>query len=127
MKISRLQILLVDCFIPVVFYICYILSRLMHVTLPTCYVRKFGIVCPACGGTRCIIAFTNAEFVNSFKCNAYIFLTIIFLVIALLFLNITVFSNNEICKRICLKILNFRLVILWAITFLLFGVVRNLI
>ena len=128
MKISRLQVVIIDSIVPVVFAVCYILSRFMHSVLPLCYVREYsGFLCPACGGTRCVIAFTRFDFVESFFYNPYIFITIIVTALLLIFLNIIVFTKNNACKKIFSKVVKPRLVILWAIGFVAYGVIRNIV
>ena len=128
MKISRLQIVLIDILAVVSLVICYILSRLMYIGLPVCFIKNSsGFLCPACGGTRCVMAFTSVDFADSFKYNPYIFITIIFVVIALILLNVTVFTNSVICQKISAKFLNYRTVIFWGIGFALFGIIRNII
>ena len=128
MKISRLQVILIDILALLSFVFCYILSRLMHGRLPVCFIKEMlGFLCPACGGTRCVIAFTSIDFADSFKYNPYIFVTIIFMVIVLMFLNFTVFINSEACRNICRKVLNYRAIIFWAIGFAVFGIIRNFV
>jgi len=127
MKISRLQVILIDILALLSFFVSYILSRFMLATLPDCFFKGFGFVCPACGGTRAVITFTSADFLSSFKYNPYIFITIIFAVIALIILNITVFSKNSICKKVSCVIFDYKTVIFWAIGFAIFGIIRNLV
>ena len=127
MKISRLHVVIIDCLVPIAFLVCYITSRFMHSLSIICYVKKMGFECPACGGTRCVISFTDFDFVSSFNYNPYIFITIIFTAITLVFMNVTVFSESQTCEKLFTKLISFRLVIIWAIGFVLFGIIRNFI
>ena len=49
---------------------------------PTCLINeKFGILCPSCGGTRCISNIILGNFKMSFLYHPIFFITIIYLVI----------------------------------------------
>lgn len=127
MKISRLQLFILDCIILSLAVVGFFLSHWMIENSPGCVFRKLGFLCPACGGTRCVRYFLEADFATAFRYNSYIFITIILAVIALVFLNITVFSKSKTCEKICIKLINYRTIILWAICFAVFGIVRNIL
>ena len=60
----------------------------MMAYLPDCMYAKRGIMCPSCGGTRCVRNFFSGRFAEAFALNPFIFLLIIYLGIALVLGNI---------------------------------------
>lgn len=92
--------------------------------LPTCYATSLGIQCPACGGTRCFRYIVSGNITNAFLVNPYVFLSFMLLGVLVILLNCAVlFGKGE--QLLC-KLARPGLVIVWAVCFLLFGILRNL-
>ncbi|MGN1270552.1 MAG: DUF2752 domain-containing protein [Clostridia bacterium] len=92
--------------------------------VPHCYIlEKTGLLCPSCGGTRCIKELFNLNIIKALKMNAFYTTTIIYLLI----LN-TVYILNSIFKINKLKILYIKKIhlIIWLITLILYTVFRNI-
>ena len=65
--------------------------------IPLCFIHeKFGILCPSCGGTRCVINFFIGNFKQSFLYHPIFFITIIYLGIVNIIYIINSFREKEI-------------------------------
>lgn len=92
--------------------------------VPNCYIlQRTGLLCPSCGGTRCVKELVNFNIVEALKMNAFYTVTIIYLLI----LNI-VYILNSILKTNKLKFLYIKKahLIVWIITLFLYTVIRNI-
>ena len=59
--------------------------------MPKCIINEyFHILCPSCGGTRCVVNFINGNFMDSFKYHPIFFIMIVYLII----LNIVFIINS---------------------------------
>ena len=64
--------------------------------MPPCYwLKNYGILCPSCGSTRCVINFVNGEFISSFLYNPFLFVLIIYF----LLLNLLYIINTILDKK----------------------------
>lgn len=65
--------------------------------MPVCFFKKnFGILCPGCGGTRCVTNFMQGNFKESFIYHPIYFILIIYLSIVNIIYIINSFRNKEI-------------------------------
>ena len=75
--------------------------------MPKCIINSlFGIQCPSCGGTRCIVNLALGNFEQSFYYNQIFFITIIYLFFVNIIYIINSFRKKEILTFFILK-LNF--------------------
>ena len=95
--------------------------------LTPCPYLQWGLLCPACGGTRCIHFLLRGKLLQSFQMNPYIFLTAVLCVTIVALLNVTAFTKKHCGEKITRKILKPRWLVVWAIGFAVFGVLRNVI
>ena len=103
------------------------LAKLMLDLPMDCYVQKIGYLCPACGGTRAVLMVLHRDFYGAFRMNTYFFLSGIFALGVLLLLHISIFTRKPVVTKICRGILHPSVPIVWAIGFVIFGILRNLI
>lgn len=103
------------------------LSGWMMEHVPACPVASVGLQCPACGGTRAVRYFFGGAFSMSFVMNPAIFLLMVYLGVALILLNVGILLKVEGLEKIGLRMTDWRAVIVWAIAFAIFGVVRNFV
>lgn len=77
--------------------IIYIAMRTGTLNLiPRCIINEqFNILCPSCGGTRCVINFVQGNFSDSFKYHSVFFITIIYLIIVNIIFIINSFRKKE--------------------------------
>lgn len=91
------------------------------------FVENFGFFCPSCGGTRCVFNFFSGRFVTAFRFNPYIFLSIIYVLCSVLFLNIKILLKNKIAEKAFSVMTDYRAVVVWSAGFMAFGILRNII
>lgn len=93
--------------------------------IPRCIVnKKIGILCPACGGTRCVINFIKGNFIESFNYHPIFFVTIIYLIIVNIIFIINSFRKKEILTFLYPKA---KFWIVFLIVLLIFTVLRNVL
>ena len=93
--------------------------------LPECYFyNKLGLLCPSCGGTRCVIELMNFNFIQAIQMNGFIVITFLYLMI----LNI-VYIYNTIRKKNKFKFLYIKNVhiIIWGVLLIIYTIFRNII
>lgn len=110
----------------ILFIIClYIVVKKDIIKIvPSCYIlQKTGLLCPSCGGTRCIKELLNFNIVEALKMNAFYTITILYLLV----LNI-VYVLNIVLKTNRLKFLYIKKyhLIVWIIVLILYTIIRNI-
>lgn len=126
---SKKALLLIDvAVIAVVILLPIVAARLLGGSGRECsFVENFGILCPGCGGTRCVYNFFNGRFVTAFRFNPYIFLSIIYVLCSALILNVKILLKNKAAEKVFSVMTDYRVVVVWAAGFMLFGILRNII
>lgn len=120
-------VLLLDGALLIVATLVVPMAQWMLRTLPDCSFAKIGVLCPSCGGTRCVRAFFSGEFAAAFSFNPFFFVLIWYLGAALVLLNVGVLWKVKWAERAARAMTGGTAVIIAAITFAIFGVVRNLV
>ena len=123
-KIKKMLLIELEIIILVLSLFIIINSNIISV-FPECLIYKhFGILCPSCGATRCVINLLQGNLYVSFLYHPIFFITIIYLII----LNF-VYIVNSLKKQEILKWIypNLKKVIIFIILLLIFTVVRNII
>lgn len=92
--------------------------------MPECLINKnFHILCPSCGGTRCIINFLVGNFRESFNYHPIFFIMMVYFIIFNIVYIINAFRNKEVfkflypTKKICYT---------FIIIILIFTICRNI-
>ena len=101
------------------------LTGWMFAAIPDCPVTKLGLLCPACGGTRCVRYFFSGRFADAFWVNPFFLLLILYLGAALVLLNVGVLLKVERSEKIARAMISWQTVIVLAVLFAVFGVVRK--
>ena len=92
--------------------------------IPKCVINKnFGILCPSCGGTRCVINFVRGNFIESFSFHPIFFITIIYLIIVNVIFIINSFRKKQILTFLYPKT---KFWIVFLIVLFIFTVLRNM-
>jgi len=123
--VRRRYVLILDVVLVALLPICAVLSTWMIDSLSGCFLQKYGLLCPACGGTRCVMYFTRAEFLKAFRMNPYLFLTVPILIFMIVLLNLVSLSGGRFGKIGLKKMCRPENLIVWAVGFAAFGVLRN--
>jgi hypothetical protein len=103
------------------------LAKWMLWALPDCSFAKIGVLCPSCGGTRCVRAFFSGDFGAAFSFNPFFFVLICYLAAALVLLNVGVLLKVKWADRAARAMTSGAAVIIAAVAFAIFGVVRNFV
>ncbi len=90
-----------------------------------CYIQRFGYLCPACGGTRSVLMLFRGDLGEAFRMNAYFCLTGMFSLMLLVLLHISVLSRRPDTIKLCRWIFQPYVPVVWAIGFVIFGILRN--
>lgn len=119
------NMILFEIIVMIFILVLYIIVKTEIIKIvPSCYIlRKTGILCPSCGGTRCIKALINLNIIEALRMNAFYTITIIYLLI----LNI-VYILNTLFKTNKLKFLYIKKahLVIWLIALILYTVFRNI-
>ena len=105
--------------------IIFIIARTKLIYLmPNCLFNTyFGILCPSCGGTRCVINLLHGNFVQSFLYHPVFFITIIYLMLVNILYIINSFRKREVLTFLYPKT---KFWIIFTIIILIFTICRNL-
>jgi hypothetical protein len=124
-KKSLLLITVFDIIVLSVFFSLKYITAIMLDTLSGCIFLKYGFICPSCGGTRAVHNFVTGNFIASFNYNPYIFGIIIYLIAAVIILNLEFLLKLSFAKKIRKLILNYKVIIGLAVGYAVFGILRN--
>lgn len=127
-KIPRpLLIVLLDVGILLLVLLAVPLSSWMMDTLPNCIVAELGYLCPACGSTRCVRALLSADFASAFRLHPLLCILLAHLSAILLLLNLGWLANLNPCRRAFRLLTDPHIFIGWAVAYVLFGILRNIV
>lgn len=125
MKVDRkvIRIILIEILLVILLWL-FINSTYIEF-IPQCWVYKnTGILCPSCGGTRCIQNIMRGNVIEAFKINPVIFIIVCYLAI----LNIVYLSNlNKKEKKLKYIYPKYWYVIIWVTILVLYTIVRNML
>ena len=122
-KIKKMLLLELGILFLVLIVFVIVKSNLIQF-MPQCIINEhFGIQCPSCGATRCVINFINGNFVQSFKYHPIIFITITYLFFVNLLYKFNSFRKKDIAKFLYPKA---KFWIIFVIIILIFTICRNI-
>ena len=119
------KMLLLELGIIILVLIIFIIIKLNLLQyMPECFIKHtFGILCPSCGGTRCVINFILGNFRLSFSYHPIFFITIIYLILTNILYIINTFRKAEIATFLYPKT---KFWIVFLIILLIYTILRNL-
>jgi len=92
--------------------------------IPTCFVnKKFGILCPSCGGTRCVVNLILGNIKESFLYHPVFFIMIIYLVIVNILYIVNSVREKEIATYLYPKM---KFWITFLIILAIYTIIRNI-
>jgi len=123
-KVKRmLKIELGIIFLVLIIFIV-IKSNLIYL-MPTCIIKEtFGILCPSCQGTRCVISLLSLNFKQSFLYHPVFFITIFYLCFVNIVYIINSFKKKEILTFLYPKT---KFWIVFLIVIGIFTILRNIL
>ncbi len=99
----------------------FIIGTNMIKYVPECTIyKKFGFICPACGGTRFIINLLNLNFIQAFYMHPLFFLLTLYLIILNIVYIINIFFNKKI------ELFRWWHIVFWGILVVIFTIFRNI-
>ena len=103
----------------------FILEKLDTIKyIPTCFVNeKFGILCPSCGGTRCVVNLILGNIKKSFLYHPVFFAMIIYLVIVNILYIVNSIRGKEIATYLYPKM---KFWIIFLIVLVIYTFIRNI-
>lgn len=104
----------------------FIIIKLDMIKLvPVCIINKtYGILCPSCGGTRCIINFVMGNYKDSFLYHPIFFITIIYLILVNILYVINSFRKKKVATFLYPKE---KFWIIYVIVLVIYTIIRNLL
>jgi len=95
--------------------------------IPECPAKAIGILCPACGGTRCFYYFFSCDFAKAFALNGFLFLTTLYVCAVLILWNLSWLFEVKFASKALNRMLDYRVFLGWGIGMALFFLFRNII
>lgn len=127
-KNKRLFVLILDIVILAIGFCMKPMAILMFKTkVAECFFYKNGIICPGCGGTRCVYNFFSGNLPQSFQFHPFVFCLIWYAVLILLLLNLYCLFNLKIAGKINRWLVDYRVIVAILIAYAVFGISRNFI
>lgn len=110
----------------IIFIILYIFVNSTYIKLvPQCWIyRQTGILCPACGGTRCLIYLLKGNWIHAFFSHMVFFIGIVYLLIFNLVYIINLNKKEKIGTWIYPK---YWYIIIFAVVLIIYTIIRNLL
>ena len=124
-KHKRISVLLLNTLITALFIVLRPLAAFMIQHFPPCPFLAQGIICPSCGGTRCIENLVNFHFEKSFQYHPYIFLVACYCFVVWILLNLYCLLNLNICLKLLKSITGFKVFYTIICGYILFGILRS--
>lgn len=121
------QLLLLDGVLLALVGLALPLSRWMLTALPDCYVAQMGFLCPACGGTRAVSALFRGDLIAAVRLNPLVVLLIAYAVLAVVVFHVEVLLRQKWARTIRTRMLDYRVIIGWAVAAVLFTLLRNIL
>ena len=121
------QLLLLDGVLLALVGLALPLSRWMLAALPDCYVAQMGFLCPACGGTRAVSALFRGDLIAAVRFNPFVVLLIAYAVLAVVVFHVEVLLRQRWARAIRTRMMDYRVIIGWAVAAVLFTILRNIV
>lgn len=123
MKKRRMYIIGIEIIIFIILY-SFVNSKYINL-IPQCWVyRQTGILCPACGGTRCLIYLLKGNWIQAFFSHMVFFVGIMYLLIFNLIYIVNLNKEKKICTWIYPK---YWYIIIFAVILIIYTIIRNLL
>lgn len=120
-------LLSVDAVLLTLLFFARDLVLLAMAILPTCPFVMLGYQCPACGGTRCVFNILSLNFATAFRFNPLVFVLFFYALICFICVNLYYLFGIKWAKNVYKAMLNPKIIIVFAVVFALFGIIRNFI
>lgn len=126
LKNKRFNIITVDILFALLVLFADRLASLMIKSISPCPFAKMGILCPACGGTRCVESFFSGNISKAFGYNAFFTVLIFYTFVVLTLINLYCLFDVQRLKEPIRLMTGYKTIITFAVAFAVFGFVRAL-
>ena len=127
-KFSARTALFIDGALLVLIPVLGFFSRLMIFALPdTCTLYRLGLLCPACGGTRCIRELCSGNFFAAYGYNKFVFCAVFYALVGLVLYNLACLFKWRAARSALNILFGKTALITIAFLYILFGIMRNVI
>lgn len=122
---NKKSIIIISIELVILIVVTIILNTDLINYIPQCWIyQTTGILCPACGGTRCVVNIFQGNIKEAFFSHMIFFITIIYLIIC----NIVYIINLNKKKKIATWIYpKYWYVIIFAIILIIYTIIRNIL
>ncbi len=124
-KNKKINVLIADSVLLVLALLASNIAAFMIKYIPPCVFMEKGILCPACGGTRCIQSFFSGNISAAFSYNAYFTVVIFYAMVLLFLINLYCLFDFKRLKIVIRIISGKEAIVALAVGFLFFGVIRT--
>ena len=90
-----------------------------------CPVLAMGIICPACGSTRCAFALASLDLGTAFRYQPALVCVCGYLILLLVFLHMEVLMELPFAKKVRRMMTDYRVILTAAVCYVVFGLSRN--
>lgn len=123
----RILIVALDVVLLLVGWKLNAISAFMLRSASECNLLGDGIICPACGGTRCVYHFVSGNFRSAFSYHPVVFCIIIYLILLLILWNLDFLFGVRFAKKIHKWMVDYRTIIVIAVCYVVIGLSRNFV
>ena len=123
----RIIIIALDALLLIVVWKLKAILGFMLRSASECMLLEDGIICPACGGTRCAYHFASGNFLTAFSYHPVLFCIIIYLMILLILWNLDFLFGVKHTKRLHRWMMDYRAIIAIAVCYVVIGLSRNFV
>ena len=122
---NKKSIIIIGIELVILIVVTIILNTNLINYIPQCWIyQTTGILCPACGGTKCVVNIFQGNIKEAFFSHMIFFITIIYWVIC----NIVYIINLNQKKKIATWIYpKYWYVIIFAIILIIYTIIRNIL
>lgn len=96
----------------------------MLTKLSKCTFYEMGILCPSCGGTRCVSNFVSGNFSASWHYHPFFFCVCIYIILGIICMNLGYIFRIALFEKLFRKMLSPAAIITLVIIFVIFGMSR---
>lgn len=121
-------VIFADLSVLCIFFLRKNIISLIKLLCPECFFyKKFGFICPSCGGTRCLSYISQGNFTSAIKEHALFFILILYFLFLLILFNLHYIFNIRLAKTITLRLANIKILIFFIAFYILLWVFKLLL
>ncbi len=122
-----LVVLGADCFLLITLMFFNSIRNIVIKYNPVCLLYSMGFRCGLCGGTRCLTALSQGDFILALKYNCFIVFLIFFSLILLILAHLSLFLKSQKIRAFVKKTCSVKGLIILMLSWLAFMVLRNIV